>query len=239
MSSFPATAPDAVATCPVCLRSLRRPHKCKTLYNVKVCHKCRNGFANRRQAAYLVDAVLYTIISHLVLFAIVPLRVGPAGRAGQQTVFFVAGLAVLQWLVLPFLFTMKDAFNGRSPGKLLFGVRVVDVITREPVTVGQSIKRNLVLMIPYVGVIGAIITMMRGQRWGDQWANCMVIWNKYEFREPFSPSPRYCRGCGYDLTGNVTGRCPECGLEILEWEGFSAAEQATPSSERFMSDERE
>jgi hypothetical protein len=25
---------------------------------------------------------------------------------------------------------------------------------------------------------------------------------------------RSCRKCGYDLTGNVTGRCPECGQEI-------------------------
>ncbi len=23
--------------------------------------------------------------------------------------------------------------------------------------------------------------------------------------------PNQCRSCGYDLTGNVTGRCPECG----------------------------
>lgn len=23
-----------------------------------------------------------------------------------------------------------------------------------------------------------------------------------------------CQGCGYDLTGNVSGRCPECGREI-------------------------
>ena len=28
-------------------------------------------------------------------------------------------------------------------------------------------RRNLVLMIPYVGVIGWVITMMRGLRWGD------------------------------------------------------------------------
>jgi hypothetical protein len=26
----------------------------------------------------------------------------------------------------------------------------------------------------------------------------------------------YCRRCGYDLTGNVSGRCPECGTEIRE-----------------------
>lgn len=25
----------------------------------------------------------------------------------------------------------------------------------------------------------------------------------------------HCRGCGYDLTGNVSGRCPECGNSIL------------------------
>ena len=24
----------------------------------------------------------------------------------------------------------------------------------------------------------------------------------------------FCRKCGYDLTGNVSGRCPECGTEI-------------------------
>lgn len=27
------------------------------------------------------------------------------------------------------------------------------------------------------------------------------------------PSGR-CRSCGYDLTGNVSGRCPECGREV-------------------------
>ncbi|MBN1490435.1 MAG: hypothetical protein JXA69_11015 [Phycisphaerae bacterium] len=27
------------------------------------------------------------------------------------------------------------------------------------------------------------------------------------------PKPGCCRKCGYNLTGNVSGRCPECGLE--------------------------
>ncbi len=26
-----------------------------------------------------------------------------------------------------------------------------------------------------------------------------------------SPLPGHCVSCGYDLTGNVSGRCPECG----------------------------
>ena len=25
------------------------------------------------------------------------------------------------------------------------------------------------------------------------------------------PAPNRCRACGYDLTGNVSGKCPECG----------------------------
>ena len=27
----------------------------------------------------------------------------------------------------------------------------------------------------------------------------------------FRPPPGHCQKCGYDLTGNVSGRCPECG----------------------------
>ena len=25
------------------------------------------------------------------------------------------------------------------------------------------------------------------------------------------PKPGHCQECGYDLTGNTSGRCPECG----------------------------
>jgi hypothetical protein len=28
--------------------------------------------------------------------------------------------------------------------------------------------------------------------------------------------PGYCQRCGYDLTGNVSGRCPECGERIVK-----------------------
>ena len=37
------------------------------------------------------------------------------------------------------------------------------------------------------------------------------------WRKIYRPYPQYppghCRKCGYDLTGNVTGKCSECGAE--------------------------
>jgi hypothetical protein len=38
----------------------------------------------------------------------------------------------------------------------------------------------------------------------------LLLWR----RELRRPAPGFCRHCDYDLTGNTSGRCPECGLEI-------------------------
>jgi hypothetical protein len=37
--------------------------------------------------------------------------------------------------------------------------------------------------------------------------------------DPRSYLPGHCQKCGYDLTGNVSGRCPECGKAIASLEG--------------------
>lgn len=36
------------------------------------------------------------------------------------------------------------------------------------------------------------------------------------YRESMVVPPGFCRKCRYDLTGNVSGRCPECGTDIDE-----------------------
>jgi peptide/nickel transport system ATP-binding protein/oligopeptide transport system ATP-binding protein len=79
-NEIPATASDGglmqVAPdfldhdCPVCLRPLKKPHKCKKLFGLKVCNSCRNGFANRRQFAYIIDNITYFIVVSIIsLFA--------------------------------------------------------------------------------------------------------------------------------------------------------------------------
>ena len=47
----------------------------------------------------------------------------------------------------------------------------------------------------------------------------------YARRKSDDPTPR-CTGCQYDLTGNVTGVCPECGLSIVP--ATSAAVESAP-----------
>jgi hypothetical protein len=53
----------------------------------------------------------------------------------------------------------------------------------------------------------------------------MLLWYPEARRFP----PGHCRRCGYDLTGNVSGRCPECGERI---EGEQPVEDKEPTHRR-------
>ena len=70
----------------------------------------------------------------------------------------------------------------------------------------------------------------RGMRWWPEFGGarsgtrvCMPLWVVLmpalalailAWRRGRVPSGA-CRACGYDLTGNVSGRCPECGRSVL------------------------
>ncbi|MHC4066868.1 MAG: hypothetical protein ACYSUI_20520 [Planctomycetota bacterium] len=44
---------------------------------------------------------------------------------------------------------------------------------------------------------------------GALWATLFRRWCR---RSRYAPG--FCQGCGYDLTGNVSGVCPECGVAV-------------------------
>lgn len=203
--------PPTTWNCPTCLRPVKRPDRCKELFRVLVCRKCRDGFANRREAAYLIDCLVLYVLATGIARGLAMLE-NKAPPHIAELIFILSGL--VQWPIMPLLFTLKDGIGGRSPGKRLFGIQVVDAVSREPIAMRQSFKRNLIFMLPWIGTIGGVITLMKGRRWGDGWAKTEVVWLKYKTRPPFAPAGQYCRTCGYDLTGNVSGRCPECGVAI-------------------------
>lgn len=207
------------ALCPICSRVLKKPHKAKLLFGVSVCKKCRSRFAGRRQLGYVIDTVAWGLLVAVPGMMLTDAGVFSAAAAPHRPGVIWPPLSALLGLntpvhfffnwVLPLLFFCKDGFHGMSPGKWLAGVQVVDRITREPIGFLQSFKRNLVLMIPMAFLVIAH-SMLKGKRIGDGWAGTEVIWRKYAHKSPFEPRGIICRGCGYNLTGNVSGRCPEC-----------------------------
>lgn len=202
--------------CPLCSERAAT----KTLYGHPVCKKCYYRFANRRQLAYLLDSLLFAIPIFTVFF-LVGFFLSPTVADGPLAVLGTFVLTVL----VQCLFNFKDGFNGQSPGKMATGVQVVDAATQRPIGFGQSFKRNwpfLLGLIPFVGglvslivIIVIIIQMNAGPRFGDSTAGTRVIWRKYADSPVFGGNNSRCRKCQYDLTGNTSGTCPECGTPAI------------------------
>ena len=207
-----STASDSVAqpvpTCSLCAR--RVAWRRRSLNGFTICHKCWVAFVNRRQAAFLFDFLVCFVLSYLPVWVILV-------DSGS--------VAILKWVVWlamainTLLFAFKDGFSGYSPGKYLMGIQVVDMATRQPAGFWQSFKRNILLSLPYVKLIPILVItcgFWKGRRLGDRWAGTMVVWRKHARKPPFNPISTVCIPCGYDLTGNVSGICPECGSPIPE-----------------------
>jgi hypothetical protein len=178
----PISAGTSVPTfCPLCGSGNEMGSKAKALYGYWVCRKCYFGFANRRQFAYFVDTMLWLGVSYGIgtVAGIFMRSIGLAQYA-------INGIAkVFDYLIFP-LFAMKDGlFNGASPGKALMGLQSLDQSSGQPAGWMQSLKRNLVLIIPVVPIIIAF-QLCQGYRWGDHWGKTRIIWKKYKDKIPFS-----------------------------------------------------
>ncbi len=117
----------------------------------------------RRFAAGVIDLIIIPIILGLIL-GLVLLGVPNGARS---VILVVVNIA---WLIF------RDAFY--SPGRAMVGIKLVS-LSGEKVTLGQSFIRNILLIIPFVLVIGYIVEIValltKGDRVADGWAKTRVV----------------------------------------------------------------
>ncbi|MAX23286.1 MAG: hypothetical protein CMJ19_02185 [Phycisphaeraceae bacterium] len=125
---------------------------------------------------------------------------------------FLTGLLVFRYLLLPLLMTVRDMHRGMFLGKYLLGLEVIDNSTCKPINIVQSFKRNLWMFVPCFSFV-LFWKIRSGYRLGDRWANTKVVFRRSQFKQ-FFLHDQFCTACRYDLTGNTTGQCPECGAVV-------------------------
>ena len=169
--------------CPLCEQS-KKEQKTNLLYGKPVCKKCYNGFANRRQGAFIIDIILFRIATTFVEVLLFLAIVGENIQQPDKLNTYISASWGLTFLMM-FLLTLKDGFAGHSLGKLITGVQVVDDTSKQPGGYLHSIKRNLPILIPIVPLVIAV-QLMKGKRLGDGWANSRTIWKKYRDNPVFT-----------------------------------------------------
>jgi uncharacterized RDD family membrane protein YckC len=127
--------------------------------------------SGRRYVAHLVDGVILAII-----LVVAVLIVGALPKSTAADALLV--LVVLGWFTVGHIayFVLLQRRHGRTPGKALVGIRVIDAAGATPDS-GALVKRTLPLLIEYFYVI-AFIGMMSShyrQRFGDRWAKTYVV----------------------------------------------------------------
>ncbi|MBX7074532.1 MAG: RDD family protein [Pirellulales bacterium] len=184
--------------CPLCgAGTERRRH----LYGHWVCQRCGLAFVNRRRAALLFDLILWQVASVSAWFFSAAIYIALEGRSVIAAALPVATLALT---IVPLAARDHLLGAGASPGKALFGLRVIDARSGQPAGLAACIKRTLALLTPLSAIIAAL-QVGGGQRLGDHWAGTMVIWTRHREQAVFRPS----LGEADHLLQNIDLRAPE------------------------------
>jgi uncharacterized RDD family membrane protein YckC len=126
----------------------------------------RTRVSGRRFAAHVLDGSVYAVL--FVLLVLI---------AGRTTDFILAATFVGGFTFLHVAyFVVLQRRHGRTPGKALVGIRVVDAAGEVPTT-GALVKRSIPLLVEYLYVIALIgmLTSEYRQRFGDRWGGTYVV----------------------------------------------------------------
>lgn len=117
----------------------------------------------KRFAAGVIDLILIPIF----LGVIAGLLLLNAPEGIRNVILIVLNIA---WMIF------RDAVF--SPGRKMVGTRLVS-LTGGKVSVGQAFIRNILLIIPFILVIGYLVELiallMKGERVADSWAKTRVV----------------------------------------------------------------
>ena len=117
----------------------------------------------RRFAAGVIDLIIIPIVLGLIL-GLILLNVPEGIRSAILVIVNIA------WLIV------RDAVY--SPGRAMVGLKLIS-LDGAKVTLVQSLLRNVLLIIPFVLVIGYIVEIValivKGDRVADQWAKTRVV----------------------------------------------------------------
>jgi hypothetical protein len=160
----------------------------------------RRGIDSRILAGY---AFLFILFDLVLLLALIPARVGARASGAYDAASVAIVMADMGICLLALMGPRRlqrlgarcclCVFVGAAT-VLSIGQVVASVIWPAP---GDQPLDQL-LGHPNFGLAGSA-------------ALCFLAFLSTKRREP---EPGHCRACDYDLTGNVSGRCPECGTVV-------------------------
>lgn len=138
---------------------------------------------NYKYAGFWIRVVASIIDSFLVVLVTSPVLYSIYGRDYFKSEGLAAGYwdIVIKWILPAVAIILFWVYKSATPGKMILGIKIVDIKTNKPPSPSQSIVR-------YLGYFVSIIPLMLGiiwvafdekkQGWHDKLAGTIVVKNK-------------------------------------------------------------
>jgi uncharacterized RDD family membrane protein YckC len=180
------------------------------------------GIGSRGLAAVVDSCIVLIIMLALVVGALALSIVSASAQAAGPTLIVVVVLASVVPLI--YYVTCEVATSGRSVGKLIFGLRVVD-LQGVPLGTGDSLVRNLIRILDFLpfGYLIGVVAMFAGsqpRRLGDLAAGTVVVHDRGMKRlaADLGPAVRAVATLSTDIGQPLPGlnRCGKFELDMVQ-----------------------
>ena len=139
----------------------------------------------KRIVAYVIDSILAGAVSVVLLVVVmvafwVVTMIGALAQSPLIILLSSIGMFVAVFILLipmvVYVLIRDGLFGGRSIGKKLMGLRVVNVKSNKPCSIKDSVLRNITLLVPVLGFIEMLMPLVdaNGLRFGDKIAGTQV-----------------------------------------------------------------